>query len=216
MAAHVHYLAPSSHRFDTSRALLPWPLMTCDCLPHQVRHLSSLGHPNIIQYLACFVDMPREVLCIVTELAAGGTLKRAIACQAQLGRPFPSFSIVNWVEQLRSALAAIHSQLIIHRDIKPANIFLTKDADLKLGDFGLSRRTPHSGAMGHAIDLATTACGTPYYMSPERFQAGGGYSTPADLWSVGCVLYEMLTLTKCFAASSFAELCTKIEQGDLT
>ena len=190
--------------------------MTCDCLPHQVRHLSSLGHPNIIQYLACFVDMPREVLCIVTELAAGGTLKRAIACQAQLGRPFPSLSIVNWVEQLRSALAAIHSQLIIHRDIKPANIFLTKDADLKLGDFGLSRRTPHSGAMGHAIDLATTACGTPYYMSPERFQAGGGYSTPADLWSVGCVLYEMLTLTNCFAASSFAELCTKIEQGDLT
>ena len=176
--------------------------------------LTTARAPLPHRYLACFVDMPREVLCIVTELAAGGTLKRAIACQSQLGRPFRSLSIVKWVEQLSSALSAIHAQLIIHRDIKPANIFLTKEANLKLGDFGLSRRTPHSGAVTGAMDLATTACGTPYYMSPERFQTGVGYSTPSDLWSVGCVLYEMLTLKKCFAASSFAELCAKIEQGD--
>jgi NIMA (never in mitosis gene a)-related kinase len=138
--------------------------------------LTTARAPLPHRYLACFVDMPREVLCIVTELAAGGTLKRAIACQSQLGRPFSSLSIVKWVEQLSSALSAIHAQLIIHRDIKPANIFLTKEANLKLGDFGLSRRTPHGGAVTGAMDLATTACGTPYYMSPERFQTGVGYS----------------------------------------
>ena len=205
---------------------MPFPVLrlTCCCLclcllldaqglaavEAEVRNLSSIRHANIIQYLACYIDMHREVLCIVTELAAGGTLKSALVAQSQLDAPFGSLQVFNWFEQLVSALEAVHDSHLIHRDIKPANIFLTADARVKLGDFGLSR-TMVTPAELAATELATTACGTPYYMSPERFRNGVGYSKPADIWSLGCVLYEMLTLRKCFAASSFGELGARIE-----
>ena len=133
------------------------------------------------------------------------------------------------MKQLASALCALHSRDIIHRDIKPANVFLASDGTAKLGDFGLSRPLSDDDAIHTGRqNLATTTCGTPYYLSPERYVVRSshrtvlvtepmvaptsrachlsplshryrnqdGYSKPVDLWSLGCVLYELITLSK--------------------
>ena len=90
--------------------------------------------------------------------------------------------------ELGLALRAVHAANVLHRDLKSENIFLTADAHIKLGDFGLSRQM--DGAA-----LATTTCGTPFYMAPEQVRRDG-YAQPADVWALGVVFYEMLTLQR--------------------
>jgi serine/threonine protein kinase len=83
----------------------------------------------------------------------------------------------------------------MHRDIKPGNIFLDRDQNVKLGDFGLSR------VMGQESHYAYTHVGTPYYMSPEQISEKP-YDEKSDLWSVGCIIYELAALKPPFEASN--------------
>ena len=87
----------------------------------------------------------------------------------------------------------MHSLWILHRDIKPANIFLTRDNDVKLGDFGISKQ------LEATEDLAYTYVGTPVYMSPQN-QYHRPYSSKSDVWALGCILYEMCCLRRPFVA----------------
>ena len=93
------------------------------------------------------------------------------------------------IYQILKALKFIHSADIIHRDLKPSNIFINSDCHIKLGDFGLARTlqyTPHLGTM------VTEYVATRWYRAPEMILAGQKYGKPIDMWSVGCILYEML------------------------
>lgn len=104
------------------------------------------------------------------------------------------------------ALKYIHDRKILHRDLKTQNIFLTKKGDVKIGDFGIAR------VLQHTQDCANTAIGTPYYLSPEICQEKP-YNQKSDIWSLGCILYEMTTLRHAFDASSMKGLIVKILRG---
>ena len=98
---------------------------------------------------------------------------------------------------------AMHGKNILHRDIKSQNIFITKNDILKLGDFGISKQVDTKSA------LNATACGTPYYMAPEVCQELP-YSNKADVWAIGVILYELITLKKPFDAEKMNILFEKI------
>ena len=95
---------------------------------------------------------------------------------------------------------------ILHRDIKPANIFLDANNNIKLGDFGLSR------IMNQQSLFAYTNVGTPYYMSPEQINEKK-YDEKSDIWSAGCLLYEISSLRPPFEATNHLALATKIQSG---
>lgn len=99
--------------------------------------------------------------------------------------------------------------VILHRDLKPENVFLDSQFNAKIGDFGLSRilDDPYK-------DFAKTFVGTPYYMSPEQMN-DAAYDVKSDIWSLGCILYELCALVPPFEATSQASLAIKINQGKI-
>lgn len=100
----------------------------------------------------------------------------------------------------------MHHQHILHRDLKTQNIFLTKSLIVKLGDFGISK------ILTNTTDCAKTMIGTPYYMSPELCE-DTPYNTKSDIWSLGCVLYEMTTTNRAFNANNICAVVMKILSG---
>jgi NIMA (never in mitosis gene a)-related kinase len=104
------------------------------------------------------------------------------------------------------ALKYLHDKHILHRDLKTANVFLTSKNVVKLGDFGIST------VLQNTMACAKTVCGTPYYFSPELCQSKP-YNNKSDVWALGVVLYEMLTLSRPFQAKSLKELMKKILVG---
>jgi len=170
-------------------------------LYHEVRILSSLSHPNIVQYL----DSARQQgeLCIWMEYCEGGTL--ALAIKRRAGTPFETAVVVRWLHQLASALTYVHAECILHRDLKTANVFLTASGDIKLGDFGLSR------TLSTYTHFATSVVGTPYYMAPEVL-ASESYAHAADCWSLGVILFELLTLRRPFDGTSFGSIMSRISR----
>ncbi|XP_012823574.1 serine/threonine-protein kinase Nek9 isoform X2 [Xenopus tropicalis] len=165
--------------------------------------LSLLQHDNIIAYYNHFLDS--NTLLIELEYCNGGNLFDKIVRQkAQL---FQEEMVLWYLFQIVSAVSCIHRAGILHRDIKTLNIFLTKANLIKLGDYGLAKQ------LSSEYSMAETCVGTLYYMSPELCQ-GVKYSFKSDIWAVGCVLYELLTLTRTFDATNPLNLCVKIVQGN--
>ncbi len=140
------------------------------------------------------------------DYADGGDLYTKIAQQKKLGKYFDEEQILAWFLQLCLALKHIHSRRILHRDLKTQNIFLTSKGEVKIGDFGIAR------VLQNTYDCAQTAIGTPYYLSPEICQERP-YNQKSDIWSLGCILYEMLTLRHAFDANSMKGLVLKILKG---
>uniref|UniRef100_A0A8C4Q3T0 non-specific serine/threonine protein kinase n=1 Tax=Eptatretus burgeri TaxID=7764 RepID=A0A8C4Q3T0_EPTBU len=165
---------------------------------------AMLHHPNIISYYNNFLNGNK--LLIELEYCNGGTLHDKIASMQM--QHFEEEKVIWYFYQLASAVKYIHRFNIIHRDIKTLNIFLTKSDLLKLGDFGISKLTEIQGKAMH------TFVGTPHYMSPELI-GGHAYSTKIDIWSMGCVLYELLALKKTFDATNPLKLCLAIIHGQL-
>jgi NIMA (never in mitosis gene a)-related kinase 1/4/5 len=106
--------------------------------------------------------------------------------------------------QLVKALKVLHALNIFHRDLKSANVFLNKDGNAKLGDLNVSKLAEKG--------LANTQTGTPYYASPEVWK-DQPYDSKSDIWSLGCILYEMVTLKPPFRATSMNGLYTKVIKG---
>ncbi|XP_051645069.1 serine/threonine-protein kinase Nek11 isoform X2 [Manacus candei] len=166
--------------------------------------LSKLDHPAIVKFYASFVE--RDSFCIITEYCEGGDLDFKIQEYKDSGKIFTQSQVVEWFIQLLLGVNYMHERRILHRDLKAKNIFL-KDNLLKIGDFGVSCLL-----MG-SCDLATTFTGTPYYMSPEVLKHQG-YNTKSDIWSLGCILYEMCCMNHAFTGQNFLSVVIKIVEGD--
>ncbi|XP_029973155.1 serine/threonine-protein kinase Nek9 [Salarias fasciatus] len=172
---------------------------------NEISILSILEHKNIIAYFNHFID--KNTLLIELEYCNGGNLYDKIL--QQKGKLFSEEVVVWYLYQIASAVAHIHKAGILHRDIKTLNIFLTKTDLIKLGDYGLAKK------LDSEFSMAETCVGTPYYMSPELCQ-GAKYNFKSDIWAMGCVLSEVLTLTRTFDATNPLNLCVKIVQGNWT
>ncbi|NXS56668.1 NEK11 kinase, partial [Brachypteracias leptosomus] len=166
--------------------------------------LSKLAHPAIVKFYASFVE--RGSFCIITEFCEGGDLDFKIQEYKEAGKMFPQRQITEWFIELLLGVNYMHGRRILHRDLKTKNIFL-KNNHLKIGDFGVSCLL-----MG-SCDLATTFAGTPYYMSPEALKHQG-YNTKSDIWSLGCILYEMCCLSHAFSGHNFLSVVLKIVEGE--
>ena len=157
--------------------------------------LQRLQHTAVVGYRDTFVD--DEYLCLVMEYADSGDLGRLVSSSRE--RPFGEEQVLQWFVQLALALHHVHERGVLHRDLKTQNVFVSAAAaHVKLGDFGIAK---HLGSAHDEAALAATCVGTPYYMSPELFR-GEAYGTKADVWALGCVLYELLTRRRAFQAPS--------------
>ncbi|KAF4321042.1 hypothetical protein BBO99_00000790 [Phytophthora kernoviae] len=172
---------------------------------NEVILLKSLYHVNIVRFYDHF--LADDELNIVMEYSDGGNLRQLVKLRSRekMG-PFPEPVIMSWFAQLVLAVAYIHGKNVLHRDLKAQNIFLTHKNVVKLGDFGISKALAGD-------DTANTACGTPESMSPEICR-GEPYGKKSDIWSLGCILYEMIMLRRPFEASTLPEIFTKICKGE--
>lgn len=168
---------------------------------NEAKVLSSLRHPNIINYVDSFLARKSDHLCIVMEFADGGDLSQKI--KASHNTNFPQDQILDWAIQLALALQHIHSKKILHRDVKTQNVFLTSDGMCKLGDFGIAR------TLNNTFDQANTFVGTPYYLSPELILERP-YDSQSDVWAFGVCLYEMMALKHPFNANDMKSLMQRI------
>lgn len=159
----------------------------------EVNILKSFDHSTIIRYLDSFTE--GSELVIVLELAAHGDLANLCAQLKQDARTLAELQIWAIFLQVSDALCHMHEKRIMHRDIKPANIFVCDAGVVKLGDLGLGRYFSSKTYRAHSV------VGTPFYMSPEVITNSDGYSFKSDIWSLGCVLYELAVLSSPFHSS---------------
>lgn len=201
--------------------------------------LSQLKHENIVEFYNW--DSNKDVLYLYMEYCSSGDLSQMISYYKKERKYIPEKLIWSIMAQILTALYRCHygtdlipletiydkakppikgNNLVIHRDLKPGNIFLStrkwegdeyspKKMDynkvlVKLGDFGLAK------SLESSIEFATTYVGTPYYMSPEVLM-DQPYSPLSDIWSFGCVIYEMCSLRPPFQAKTYMELQRRIK-----
>ncbi|XP_070685305.1 serine/threonine-protein kinase Nek3 [Pempheris klunzingeri] len=164
--------------------------------------LSRMKHPNIVAFREAFEAA--DLLCIVMEYCRGGDLLQRI--QQQKTTQFCVDEILRWFAQMCAGAQHIHKKRVLHRDLKSKNIFLTDNGTIKLGDFGSACVLNSSKAYAH------TYVGTPYYVAPEIWD-NKPYNNKSDVWSLGCVLYELCTLRHPFQASSWKSLIFKVCRG---
>lgn len=160
---------------------------------NEVKILSRMTHVNVVRYVEQIHEPDR--VFILMEHCAGGDLRERIAERRERNHPFSEAEILHLLSQVLAALRYVHSQQLLHRDVKTANIFLSADGTVKLGDFGLTR-----DGIG-MNDHANTVCGTPLYFSPELCESRP-YNHKADIWALGCVLYELMTFRHPFGAAT--------------
>ena len=173
---------------------------------NEAKILGKLDHPNIIKLFEVFDSQkPKHTLNIVTEYADDGDLSEKI--KSQNNKPFTESDILDYFTQICLALKHIHDKKIIHRDLKSGNVFLMKSGLVKLGDFGIAK------GFQNTMDKAKTMVGTPYYLSPEILE-NKPYDAKSDIWSLGVLLYEMMTFKMPFNANSLPMLSVKIMRGN--
>ncbi|THU78900.1 kinase-like protein, partial [Dendrothele bispora CBS 962.96] len=151
--------------------------------------LKTLNHPHVVQFYGHYVN-PEGLHHIYMDFCEGGDLSRVIAEAKKMYRSIDESMVWVYFQQITDALNYCHDRGIIHRDIKPQNVFLDGSGQVKLGDFGLSKKLGKN-------ELATSSLGTPYYMSPEQFQ-GSPYDVNSDIWSLGCLTFELCALVSPF------------------
>ena len=164
---------------------------------NEVRILASVHHQNVISYKEAFWDDNTSSLNIVMEFADDGDLYTKIKKMKEEKIFFEEKTIWDYTIQIIQGLKSLHDKNIMHRDLKSENIFLTKKHKCKIGDMNVSKVLKEK--------LLMTQTGTPYYASPEVWM-NKPYSFKSDLWSIGCVIYEMCELKTPFNGKDMDEL----------
>ncbi|XP_072324312.1 mitogen-activated protein kinase kinase kinase 22 isoform X2 [Scyliorhinus torazame] len=156
-----------------------------NALECEIQLLKNLHHDRIVQYYGSLRDTMERRLSIFVEYMPGGSVKDQLKAYGALTENVTR----KYTRQILEGVSYLHSNMIVHRDIKGANILRDSAGNIKLGDFGASKRLQTICMSGTGIKSVT---GTPYWMSPEVI-SGEGYGRKADVWSVGCTIVEMLT-----------------------
>ena len=171
---------------------------------NEVRILASVRSPFVISYKEAFIEEESETLCIVMEYADKGDLYQKIVHLKKIGCLIEEIDAWKILIQMTRGLKSLHDLKILHRDLKSANIFLFSDGTAKIGDLNVSK-VARKG-------LGYTQTGTPYYASPEVWEEKP-YDNKSDIWSLGCVAYEMLTLHPPFRAKDMEQLYNTVIKG---
>lgn len=171
---------------------------------NEVRILASVKSQFVISYKEAFFDDKDSTLGIVMEFADNGDLYQKIVEHKKAAMFFEESDIWRIFIQLVKGLKALHDLKILHRDLKSANVFLENDGSAKLGDLNVSKVARRG--------IGYTQTGTPYYASPEVWK-DQPYDSKSDIWSLGCVLYEMITLRPPFRAENMEGLYNKVIRG---
>ena len=189
-------------------------------IENEIKILSQLDNPFIVKLYEVFslnqnyelLDNKEEnkddtqIMCLVLELCENGDLNDKIREKKQKNEKFSENEILQYFYEILQGLYYLHKNRVIHRDLKTLNIFLTENNHIKIGDFGVSKKLINNNI------YAYTFVGTPYYLSPE-ICLNKPYDEKSDVWSLGVVLYEMITLNKPFDSESQMGLFMKILKG---
>jgi len=164
--------------------------------------VSQLSHPAIVNLYDVGIE-DGNVAYLVMEYVPGKTLQQVLA---ESTGPMPVARACAWISDLAGALHRAHRSGVIHGDVKPANILVTEDGKVKLSDFGIARFATQVSGSGKMM-------GTPAYLSPEQI-LGEPQNTRSDLFSLGIVLYQMVTGVAPFDGSSVSAVCAQILQAE--
>ena len=173
---------------------------------NEVRILASVKSNFVVSYKEAFFDEKDNTLCLVMEFADNGDLYQKIVSHKKSANFMEESDIWRIFIQLVKGLKALHDLKILHRDMKSANVFLFSNGCAKLGDLNVSKVARRG--------LGYTQTGTPYYASPEVWK-DKPYDHKSDVWSLGCVLYEMITLRPPFRAKDMEGLFNKVCKGEI-
>ncbi len=174
----------------------------------EARAAASLNHPNILAVYDIGVHEGSPY--IVCELLEGKTLRTALA-----GGALPTRVALDYAQQIVQGLVAAHSHRIIHRDLKPENLFVTTDGRIKILDFGVAKLQSSPEESARPVEQLTTVTksgsliGTVAYMSPEQLR-GKAVDHRSDIFSVGAILYEMLTGRRAFHGETEVDTITAV------
>lgn len=176
---------------DTSTGITP---ETVERFLNEGRIIASLNHPHIITIYD--IGQAGEQIFISMEYVEGGDLKDRL-----LNRMFAPVEAIDIIEKVAAGLAAAHENGIVHRDVKPGNILFRRDGTPLLSDFGIAKR------LSNDSDLTSTGMfvGSPNYMAPEQSESGP-IDGRADIYSLGVILYEMLTGSRAYVADSVIDV----------
>uniref|UniRef100_A0A914YV16 non-specific serine/threonine protein kinase n=1 Tax=Panagrolaimus superbus TaxID=310955 RepID=A0A914YV16_9BILA len=180
-----------------------------DASLNEVVLLKKVNSQHVLKLHDSFVL--NSFLYVATELIDSLDLDKRIKIMRNRKTVFSERSIWYKFHQICAGLKALHKKRILHRDLKPANIIITSKYQVKICDLGLSYHFKDDN-----ISTVNTFIGTDYYMSPERANREE-YSFPADIWSLGCLLYEICTFRSPFSGEtkSFYSLYKKINKADI-
>ncbi|XP_007642092.1 serine/threonine-protein kinase Nek3 isoform X5 [Cricetulus griseus] len=194
----------SNQKFAMKEVRLPKSFSETQNSRREAVLLAKMKHPNIVAFKESFEAEGH--LYIVMEYCDGGDLMQKI--KQQKGKLLPEDMILNWFIQICLGVNHIHKKRVLHRDIKSKNVFLTQSGKVKLGDFGSAR------LLSSPMAFACSYVGTPYYVPPEIWE-NLPYNNKSDIWSLGCILYELCALKHPFQANSWKNLILKICQGPI-
>jgi serine/threonine protein kinase len=199
---------------DVALKILPAPMagnhLAYERFQREARAVAALSHPNILSVHD--VGQDGAASFVVFELLHGATLRERLA-----DGPLPVRKAIDYARQTADGLAAAHERGITHRDIKPDNLFVSDDGRVKILDFGLAHAASMSGAdetQTHAaITDAGTVMGTVGYMAPEQVR-GQAVDSRADVFALGCVIYEMCSGQRAFKGATPADTMTAVLTSD--
>ena len=179
-----------------------------DALKREISLLRELRHPNIVQYLGC--SSSADKLNIFLEYVPGGSVQTMLNSYGALPEPL----VRSFVRQILTGLSYLHNGDIIHRDIKGANILVDNKGTIKISDFGISKKLEASNILSGANNSRhrPSLQGSVFWMAPEVVKQTS-YTRKADIWSLGCLVVEMMTGNHPFPDCSQLQAIFKIGGG---